>query len=82
MVPAAWIRECTSASAFQSRFGGPSDDDYGLLWWAIAKPKQAGYYALGFGGQLIVVRPKPGAVIVYLTDVLGGPGGANRRQGV
>jgi hypothetical protein len=33
------------------------------------EPKQAGYYALGRGGQLIIVLPKSRAVIVYLTDV-------------
>ena len=32
-------------------------------------PRQAGYYALGLGGQLIIVRPEWRAVIVYLTDV-------------
>lgn len=49
--------------------GGPSDEEYGLLWWIIEKPKQVGYYALGFGGQLIVVLPKSRAVIVYMSDV-------------
>ena len=51
-----------------TKSGGPSDDEYGLLWWIIGKPKQAGYYALGFGGQLTVVLPKSRAVIVYLSD--------------
>ena len=69
IVSAAWIHQCTSPTTFQSKIGSPSDDDYGLLWWVIAEPKQAGYYALGFGGQIIVVLPKVGAVIVYLTDV-------------
>ena len=53
----------------QNEIGGPSDDDYGLLWWIIGKPKEAGYYALGFGGQHIVVLPKWRAVIVYMSDV-------------
>ena len=47
----------------------PTDDEYGLLWWIIREPKQAGYYATGLGGQRIVVLTKSRAVIVYLTDV-------------
>ena len=69
IVPAAWIHQCTSPATFQTTIGGPSDDEYGLLWWVIREPKQAGYYATGRGGQRIVVLPKSRAVIVYLTDV-------------
>jgi CubicO group peptidase (beta-lactamase class C family) len=69
IVPSAWIRQCTSPSTFETKIGGPSDDEYGLLWWIIGKPKQVGYYATGFGGQRIVVLPKWRAVIVYLSDV-------------
>jgi CubicO group peptidase (beta-lactamase class C family) len=68
IVPAAWIRQCTSPSAFETKIGDP-DDEYGLLWWIIGKPTKAGYYAAGFGGQRIVVLPKSRAVIVYLSDV-------------
>ena len=69
IVPSAWIHQCTAPSTFQTTIGGPSDDEYGLLWWVIREPKQAGYYATGRGGQRIVVLPKSRAVIVYLTDV-------------
>ena len=69
IVPAAWIQQCTSPATFQTTIGGPSDDEYGLLWWVIREPKQAGYYATGRGGQRIVVLPKSRAVIIYLTDV-------------
>ena len=69
IVPAAWIHQCTSPSTYKTKIGGPSDEEYGLLWWIIEKPKQVGYYALGFGGQLIVVLPKSRAVIVYMSDV-------------
>jgi CubicO group peptidase (beta-lactamase class C family) len=69
IVPSDWILQCTSTATFETKIGGPSDDEYGLLWWIIGKPKQAGYYALGFGGQLTVVLPKSRAVIVYLSDV-------------
>ena len=68
-MPSAWIHQCTAPSTFQTTIGGPSDDEYGLLWWVIREPKQAGYYATGRGGQRIVVLPKSRAVIVYLTDV-------------
>jgi CubicO group peptidase (beta-lactamase class C family) len=69
IVPSAWIQQCTSPATYKTKIGGPSDDEYGLLWWIIGKPKQAGYYAVGFGGQLTVVLPKSRAVIVYLSDV-------------
>jgi CubicO group peptidase (beta-lactamase class C family) len=68
-VSSAWIHQCTSPSTYKTKIGGPSDDEYGLLWWIIKKPKQAGYYALGRGGQLIAVLPKSRAVIVYLSHV-------------
>ena len=68
-MPSAWILQCTSPATFETKIGGPSDDEYGLLWWIIGKPMQAGDYALGFGGQLTVVLPKSRAVIVYLSDV-------------
>ena len=69
IVPSAWIHQCTSPSSYETKIEGPSDEGYGLLWWIIDKPKQAGYDALGFGGQLIIVLPNSRAVIVYLTDV-------------
>jgi CubicO group peptidase (beta-lactamase class C family) len=69
IVPSDWIRQCTSPTTYETEFGGPSDDDYGLLWWIISNRKKAGYYALGFGGQRIVVLPKWRAVIVYMSDV-------------
>ena len=68
IVPSDWIRQCTKPSTFETKIGDP-DDDYGLLWWIIGQPKQAGYYATGFGGQRIVVLPKWRAVIVYMSDV-------------
>jgi CubicO group peptidase (beta-lactamase class C family) len=68
IVPPAWIHQCTSPSTFETKIGDPVDE-YGLLWWIIGKPKRAGYYATGFGGQRIIVLPKSGAVIVYMSDV-------------
>jgi CubicO group peptidase (beta-lactamase class C family) len=68
IVPSGWIQQCISASTFETKIGDP-DDEYGLLWWIMQKPKPAGYYASGFGGQRIVVLPKSRAVIVYMSDV-------------
>ena len=64
----AWIHQCTSPSTSKTKIGGPSDGEYGLLCWIIRKPKQAGYDALGLGGQLTVVLPKSRAVIVCLSE--------------
>jgi CubicO group peptidase (beta-lactamase class C family) len=61
IVPADWIRQSTSPSTI--------NEEYGLLWWIIAEPQGAGYLASGFGGQRIVVLPRSGAVIVYVSDV-------------
>ena len=69
IVPSGWIRQCTTPATFETKVGGITDLDYGLFWWIIAKPKRAGYLALGFGGQRIVVLPNSRAVIVYLLDV-------------
>ena len=68
IVPSAWIHQCNSPSTSKTKIGGPSDGEYGLLWWIIRKPKQAGYYAPGLGGQLTVALPKSRAVIVCLSE--------------
>ena len=75
IVPAAWIQLCTSPATYESQIGGPLE--YGLLWWILTDPAQAGskepeqvgYSADGFGGQHIFVLPKSRAVIVYMSDV-------------
>jgi CubicO group peptidase (beta-lactamase class C family) len=69
IVPSGWIKRCTSPATFETKVGSPANYEYGLLWWIIAKPKRAGYSAVGFGGQRIYVLPKSRAVIVYLSDV-------------
>jgi CubicO group peptidase (beta-lactamase class C family) len=61
IVSADWIRQSTSPSTINA--------EYGQLWWIIGEPAGAGYLASGFGGQRIVVLPRSGAVIVYLSDV-------------
>jgi CubicO group peptidase (beta-lactamase class C family) len=75
VVPSGWIKQCITPATFESEIGGPVE--YGLLWWILTDPKQAGsrepeqvgYSANGFGGQRIYVLPKSQAVIVYLSDV-------------
>jgi hypothetical protein len=52
-----------------NQIGGPSDGEYGLLWWIIEKPKQAGYYALGFRRATYRRAAESRAVIVYMSDV-------------
>jgi CubicO group peptidase (beta-lactamase class C family) len=56
LVPAKWIREATTASEINPR--------YGLLWWLSDQPKQPGFGAFGAGGQRIFVLPEAHAVVV------------------
>jgi CubicO group peptidase (beta-lactamase class C family) len=84
VVPAAWVSEATA----------PSQDvnpSYGFLWWlfeegsALVEPGQpdppAAYAAIGLGGQIVLVIPDDGLVVVRLgpegiTDVGSGTGQA------
>ncbi len=54
----------------------PARDDYGMLWRLINGPDITGYFAAGYGGQLIVVLPRSNAVIVVLSKV---PSGVHRK---
>jgi CubicO group peptidase (beta-lactamase class C family) len=70
IVPRSWVEEAV---------GGPSqrlNADYGLLWWlngdgslAPGAPRDV-YAAIGFGGQVLMVDPLSGTVVVRL----GAPG--------
>lgn len=70
IVPRSWVEEAV---------GGPSqrlNPDYGLLWWlngdgslAPGAPRDV-YAAIGFGGQVVMVDPRSGTVVVRL----GAPG--------
>jgi hypothetical protein len=51
IVPSAWIHQCTSPSKFQTEIGGPSDDEYGLLWWVIENPNRRDTTHLGAAGN-------------------------------
>jgi CubicO group peptidase (beta-lactamase class C family) len=62
IVPADWIAWTTQPQPDLTR--------YGYLWW-INQPHyfdEAGYFALGYGGQYIIVFPALDMVIVTATD--------------
>ena len=49
--PADRVVSVDPPSTSKTKIGGPSDGEYGLLWWIIGKPKQAGYTLLGWAGN-------------------------------
>ena len=57
LLPSGWVKEATSSSELNPK--------YGLLWWIV---DQAGYGAVGFGGQRIFVVPHSGAVMAILSS--------------
>lgn len=62
IIPAEWIAFTTQAQPDLTR--------YGYLWW-INQPhylNEVGYFALGYGGQYIMVFPELDMVIVTVTD--------------
>ena len=64
IVPAAWIRDATTAHA-------PAADgattSYGYQWWVGTAAGDPAYLAWGFGGQLIEVVPRRHLVVVIST---------------
>jgi CubicO group peptidase (beta-lactamase class C family) len=71
IVPAAWVRDATSAQVpTHDGFGG---DHYGYQWWVMTAGDHPAYAAVGFGGQLIEVVPDKALVAVFAThlDILG-----------
>lgn len=68
VLPRAWVEEAV---------GGPSqrlNQDYGLLWWLNGDGSLAPgahrdvYAALGFGGQVLMIDPRSGTVVVRLGE--------------
>lgn len=77
LVPAAWVRACTSPA-------GPSLSDYGLLWWLYPGPKgsASGFGANGWLGQYLIVYPKQHLVAVRLHSIeAGNDEGENKKYG-
>jgi CubicO group peptidase (beta-lactamase class C family) len=58
VVPAAWVEESTTP---HTRF---SSGGFGYMWWTIKE----GYYASGWGGQVLMVLPKRKLVVVNQVD--------------
>jgi CubicO group peptidase (beta-lactamase class C family) len=68
IVPAWFARESTRE---QSPGGPPAHARYGYLWWI---GRAHGYFASGFGGQLIHVIPEHDTIIALTTTLPNPPG--------
>ncbi|MFC6444494.1 serine hydrolase domain-containing protein [Shinella zoogloeoides] len=72
IVPAAWVRESTTA------LSQPSDHNsgYGYMWWTLRSDHwgQGGAFNAGYGGQVVAYVPEKRLVIVQTVDP-----GQNRR---
>lgn len=67
MLPESWLARSTSSLSDSARsVGGPYG--YGLLWW---RAEADGFYALGFGGQYLLVYPRADLVIVTTGGLFG-----------
>jgi CubicO group peptidase (beta-lactamase class C family) len=68
VLPAAWIRQMTSARVEGYTFmdGLP---EYGWLWWLPGPDETPGFYATGYGGQYIAVFPALDLVVVMTGQV-------------
>lgn len=64
ILPAAWVRDATTARVWAGGFGGSS---YGYQWWVTTAGKDPAFAAVGFGGQLIEVVPRLKLVVVFST---------------
>jgi CubicO group peptidase (beta-lactamase class C family) len=64
LVPAAWIRDATTAHVPAADGATPS---YGYQWWVGTAAGDPAYLAWGFGGQLIEVVPHRHLVVVIST---------------
>ena len=64
VLPATWVENATTPHARANKH-----TSYGYLWWTFEVAHQAGYAALGYGGQLIAVLPEDDVVIVATSDM-------------
>lgn len=64
LVPAAWIRDATTAHATAADGATTS---YGYQWWVGTAAGDPAYLAWGFGGQLIEIVPHRHLVVVIST---------------
>ena len=73
LVPAAWVRQATSAQA-GPKFEWSMDPDfaptnYGYLWWITTVDGTPSFFAWGMGGQLVQVVPARNLVMVVSSYV-------------
>ncbi|MEO3946142.1 serine hydrolase [Gorillibacterium sp. CAU 1737] len=70
VIKASTVKEATSPSIPAT---GPHNGQYGWHWWVSSSPGSEGeaihyYYALGFGGQYVIVIPAMETVVVLTAD--------------
>ncbi|NPU15081.1 serine hydrolase [Bradyrhizobium sp. 83002] len=73
LIPSKWVTESTSRLSDTEPGRG-----YGYLWWTFSSGRSgvSGFYAVGYGGQLVVVVPSKHLILVELVDL------AVNKQGV
>lgn len=67
LVPSKWVTDSTSRLSETEQPGR----GYGYLWWTFSSVRSgvSGFYAVGYGGQLVVVVPSKHLVFVELVDL-------------
>lgn len=73
VVPAAWVREATTAYSFTKR----GRQGYGYMWWSLPSEVwgENAAYASGYGGQIIAFLPSKRLVVVQTVDLRQNPKG-------
>ncbi|MFC5324679.1 serine hydrolase domain-containing protein [Bradyrhizobium oligotrophicum] len=67
LIPAQWVTASTTRVSDAEQPGR----GYGYLWWTFSSARSdiSGFFASGYGGQLIVVVPSKRLVLVELVDL-------------
>lgn len=65
LVPAEWVDQATAEQATADGLA----EGYGYQWWTDSVDGDQAFLAMGWGGQLIVVMPDRGLVVVVATEV-------------
>ena len=73
VVPAAWVKEATTAYSFTKR----GRQGYGYMWWSLPSEVwgENAAYAAGYGGQVIAFLPSKRLVVVQTVDLRQNPKG-------
>jgi CubicO group peptidase (beta-lactamase class C family) len=77
VVPAAWVaastgKQVSTRDTGRGSWGLPPASWYGYLWWTYPRQKPAGFFAVGRGGQFILVWPKLDLIVVTTAVVQDG----------